>query len=235
MRSLFITALALALLPAWAAEPVGKRYEPGAFDSLQLAGSAQVRFRQGERDEVLVEGDEAAQRSVELRLSGTRLTVNTVGGWSAFTRPRPQLLVMARQLRELGISGASDFVAPDPVQMAELRVQISGSGLARFDQIKVGELRFGVSGAGDGHFAGQAERLRVSISGRGDLQAEQLAARQVELSISGLGKARLWALQQLDVNTSGISTVDYWGSPQLNRRSSGIATLNALGAKEAPR
>ena len=174
------------------------------------------------------------QRQVELELNGSRLTVRTQSGWAFWSRPRINLQVTTRELKQLGISGAADFVAEGAVTSPELRISISGAGLARFDQLKAGELRFTVSGAGEGRLAGQADSLRISISGKGDVQAEQLAVKNVQVGISGLGKARLWALQELDIHTSGIGTVEYWGSPQTQRRTSGISTINALGPKAAP-
>ncbi len=234
--SLIVTALLLGPLPAAAqtAPPPSKTYSPGSFDRLQLGGSVVVRYRQGERDELVVEGDESVQRQVDVRLHGSRLEVRTPGGWLVWMRPRVHLQVVSRELRELGISGAADFVAPDPVQLEELRVGISGSGLARFDQLKVGQLRFTVSGAGDGHFAGQAQELRIGISGKGEVLAEQLAAERVQIGISGLGKAKVWALKDLSISASGIGTVEYWGSPEVRRSNSGISTINALGPKAAP-
>lgn len=207
---------------------------PGAFDRLELGGAAQVRYRQGERDEVLVDSDEAGRRLVELELIGGKLTVRTQRNWWPWGRSRVQLQITSRELRELSISGAADFIAAEPVRVDQLRVGISGAGLARFDQLQATQLRFSVSGAGDGQFRGQVEELRIGISGKGEVQAEQLAADRVQISISGLGKARVWAIKELGVSTSGIGTVDYWGSPELQRRSSGVATVNALGNKPAP-
>lgn len=233
--SLFASSLLLTGLPAAAqTPPASKTYSPGNFDRLQLGGSVVVRYRQGEQDELVIEGDEAVQRQVELKLRGSRLELRTPGGWLVWMKPRVHVQVISRDLRELEISGAADFVAPDPVQLDELRIGISGSGLARFDQMKVGQLRFTVSGAGEGHFSGQAQDLRIGISGKGEVLAEQLAATRAQVAISGLGKARIWALRDLSISTSGIGTVEYWGSPEVRRAASGVSTINALGAKAAP-
>jgi Putative auto-transporter adhesin, head GIN domain len=80
---LLLTALALA---ATGAQAQSKTYAPGAFDSLQLAGAAQVRYRQGERDEVLVEGDDSVQQRVSLEMRGSSLTVRTHGSCNGPSR-----------------------------------------------------------------------------------------------------------------------------------------------------
>lgn len=233
LLSPLLAALLVSHAPVARAD-TGQSLHPGPFDRLELGGAAQVRYRQGDRDEVLVDGDGEARRLVDLELRDGKLTVRTQRNWWPWGRARVQLQITSRELRELSISGAADFVAVEPVRVDQLRVGISGAGLARFDQLQATQLRFSVSGAGDGQFAGQVEELRIGISGKGEVQAEQLAADRVQVSISGLGKAKVWAIKELAVSTSGIGTVEYWGSPELSRRSSGVSTINSLGAKAAP-
>ena len=215
--------------------PPGKLYTPGPFDSLSFNGSAQVRFKQGERDEVYIEGDDEVQRSVEMLLKDGELSLRSSGSWMFWRKAsRLRLHVTARQLKDLHVSGAANFVAEQPVQAEKLTIGISGSALVRFDQLQAETLRFAVSGSGDGVFSGQVQNLSLSISGRSDFGAENLLTQQAKVSISGLGKARLWVRQELAINISGIGTVDYWGNPAVQRRLSGISTVNVRGDKGAP-
>jgi Putative auto-transporter adhesin, head GIN domain len=142
--------------------------------------------------------------------------------------------VQMRDLKELDVSGAVDFVAGGAVNVKSLRVDISGAGVARFDRLQADMLRFSVSGSGDGHFSGSANELNVSISGRSDFFGENLLTRTARVSISGLGKAHVWTVGELSTSVSGIGTIDYWGNPKVQKRSSGVSTFNDRGAKPAP-
>ena len=214
--------------------PIQRVYTPGSFDSIDLSGSAVVRFTQGASDQVVIDGDDDVQRSVRLDLQGGTLSIRPGGAWKFWSGQRVQMVITARDLKRLSISGAADFVAPAPVQVGDLAVHISGAGLARFDQFRADTLKFSVSGSGDGQFAGSTRELGLAISGRGDFRGDALQTQRAKVSISGIGSAKLWVLNDLGVSVSGIGKVDYWGTPEVSRRSSGMATITGHGARPAP-
>lgn len=230
-----LLALLLTLSGAHADTPPGKHYAPGRFDALSIGGSAHIVFTQGEHDELFIEGDDTVQQRVTVELRGSELVLRSEGSWRFWSSAqRLRLRVTMRDLRQLRISGAADFIASAPVQLPRLSIGISGAGLVRFERLQVGELRFSVSGSGDGHFSGSAQALSIAVSGRAEFSGEHLAAQSVSVSISGLGTARVWALETLDASISGIGTVEYWGAPQLNMRSSAISRFIDRGPKPAP-
>jgi Putative auto-transporter adhesin, head GIN domain len=158
--------------------------------------------------------------------------VRSGGSWKFWRgAARVKLNVQMRDLKELKVSGATDFVAAEPVRLNSLRIGISGAGLVRFDQFSAEVLRIGVSGSGDAHFNGRVEKLSVSISGRSDFFGENLRCQDAQVSISGVGKAQVWAVGELNATVSGIGTVDYWGNPKLQKRASGVSTFNDRGPK----
>jgi hypothetical protein len=233
-RRLFSVLAAMALLaglPAHAAD--GRTYAPGDFDSIDVSGSAVIRFVQGASDEVFVEGDDQVQNAVSLDARGGRLSIHSGGSWKFWNARRLHLTVTARDLKRLSISGAADFAAPGPVQVERLRVDISGAGSARFDQLRAEQLVFQVSGAGDGLMAGTVKQLDVSISGKSQFHGEHLMSERARVSVSGVGDVEVWALQDLSISVAGIGSVDYWGTPAVRRSVSGRATINERGAKRA--
>lgn len=231
---IFAAALAAVLCGAAHAQPTPSRtYTPGPFDELEIQGSAEVRFAQGDTDQVVVDGDEQVQREVRLELNNGRLSIRHGGSWKFWNNRRLQLAVTSRELKRLSISGAADVLAALPVKLNKLTVDIAGAGMARFDQLQAEELRFHVSGAGDGRFAGSAEQLSVVVSGKSDFRADQLRTQRARVAVSGLGDVAVWAEKELSVSVSGIGTVDYWGTPTVKRSTSGLATINARGAKAA--
>lgn len=235
---LFFSSLVLALGQIAAAHaqtlaPEGRLYTPGPFDRLDVAGSAQVKLSQGERDQVFIAGDAEVQKGVDVDLANNRLSIRPTGGWKFWHNARLQIEVQMRQLSQLILSGASDLHAPAAIKSEKLTVSISGAGLARFDELMVDQMRFDISGAGDGMLAGQVGDLVLSVSGKGKVQAEQLRAARATVSISGIGNANLWVTDSLRVSISGIGSVDYWGQPEVRRSSSGLGSITARGDKRA--
>jgi len=224
-------ALLLAGL-AWL--PSAAHAQAGGFDSIEISGAAIVRFTQGAAEQVRLEGDEDAQKSVDLEVRNGVLHIRPGGSWKFWSGERARIDITARELRRVTISGAADFSAMQPVRCEKLDVSISGSGLARFDKLQADSLRFRVSGAGDGQIAGSVNELEITVSGRGEFRGENLSSQRAKVVVNGIGEVRVWATEWLGVNVSGVGTVDYWGTPLVERRSSGVAKINERGPKPLP-
>lgn len=227
------TALMLACAGSWAqpAPRAGQTYSLGPFERLEVAGSANVKLVQGDKDEVFIAGGSDVQRSVEVVLSGDRLLIKPTGTWKFWNNTRLQIDVEMRQIAQLVLSGASDLHAPGPVKADLLKIHISGAGLARFDELICDQLGFSISGAGEGQLRGKVRELALNVSGKGKLQAEDLQTQKAGVSISGIGSAALWVIDDLRVGVSGVGSVDYWGKPSVRRSSSGMSSVTGHGEK----
>ncbi|PTT90258.1 hypothetical protein DBR42_06300 [Pelomonas sp. HMWF004] len=209
----------------------GRVYAPGPFDRLELAGAARVTLYQGERDQAFITGDDDVQRSVEVDLSNRQLSIRPVGGWKFWNAARLQVQVEMRQPRQITVSGASDLHAPALLRVEQLRLSISGAGVARLDQVQAQQLAFEVSGAGEGQLGGRVDELLVRISGKGKVVADQLRAQGARVSVSGIGNVTLWATDHLSANISGVGSIDYFGQPVVQRSVSGMGSISARGDK----
>jgi hypothetical protein len=209
----------------------GRSYTPGSFDSIEISGSADVRFTQGPNDLVIIRGDEEVQRAIVLDVRDGRLRIDQGGAWRFWDPNRVRIEVQSRDLARVTISGAGDFVAPSPVRAEKLLVSISGAGSARFERLDAQKLSFHIAGKGDGQVSGTTRELIVKISGHGEFRGENLRSDLCEVQVSGVGNARIWTVEQLRLAVAGIGKIDYWGKPQVERRISGAATINERGPK----
>jgi hypothetical protein len=212
------------------AEP-GRIYAPGPFDRLELAGAARVVLVQGERDQAFIAGNADVQKTVEVALSGRQLVIRPTGGWKFWHSNKLFVLVEMRDLKQLSLSGASDVHAPGPLKVDQLRLNISGAGLARLDQLDARQLTFVISGAGDGQLGGRVDDIALQISGKGKVVADRLQAQRARVSVSGIGNVVVWATDELTAHISGIGSVDYFGSPNVQRSVSGMGSITAKGDK----
>lgn len=214
--------------PALPAMP-GRIYAPGPFDRLELAGAARVLLVQGERDQAFVAGDAEVQKSVDVALADGQLVIRPSGGWKFWHSHKLFVQVEMRELKALSLSGASDVHAPGPLRTEQLRLHISGAGLARLDQLQARQLSFVISGAGDGQLGGQVDELSLQISGKGKVLAERLLARRARVGVSGIGNVLLSVSDELAASISGIGSVDYFGHPAVQRSVSGMGSINSRG------
>jgi hypothetical protein len=235
-RAVFLGLALLAGLPFASAQSVESRtYTPGAFDAIEISGSADVRFTQGASEQVTVRGDEETQRGVLLEVRNGRLRIDQSGAWRFWDSNRVRVEVQSRELTRVTISGAGDFSAAAPVRAERLSVTISGAGSARFERLDARALSFSIAGKGDGQVAGTTKELSIKISGHGEFRGEDLRSEQCDVQVSGVGNARIWSVEQLRLAVAGVGKIDYWGSPQVQRKISGAATINDRGAKPAER
>jgi hypothetical protein len=218
--------------PALPAEP-GRIYAPGAFDKLELAGAARVVLVQGDRDQAFIAGNDDVQKSVEVELADRQLVIRPTGGWKFWNTSKLFVQVEMRQLKALSLSGASDVHAPGPLRADQLKLSISGAGLARLDQLQAHQLVFQISGAGDGQLGGRVDDLALQISGKGKVVADRLQAQRARVSVSGIGNVVLWVTDDLAAHISGIGSVDYYGNPAVQRSVSGMGSISAKGEKKA--
>ena len=197
-----------------------------------MSGSATIRLVQGSEDSVFVEGDDDAQQALSLDLEGSTLRVRPSGTWK-FWRGKPQqIVVTARDLKRVEISGAGDVIAPDLLQMRQLQVRISGAG-------------FGAARQGQGRLA-RVQRLRLRLRHDDRLRptssscasraavptsARTSSAQSANVTVSGAGDVKVWATKELTASVSGVATVDFWGSAAVRRTSSGLTTWNEHGPK----
>lgn len=217
--------------PAPPAEP-GRVYAPGSFDRLELSGAARVTLVQGDREQAFVYGDADAQKSVEVDLVDRLLVIRPAGGWKFWHNNKPQVQVEVRELRQLIISGASDVQASGPLKCDQLKLNISGAGNVRLDQLQARQLTFAISGAGDGQLAGRVDEMALQISGKGKVIADRLQTQRARVGVSGLGNVVLWVTEDLNAHISGIGSVDYFGNPSVQRSVSGMGNITARGEKK---
>jgi len=228
-----IASFALALLActgaARAQSPEGKLYTPGAFERVDIDGAGQVRLVQGERDEVFVAGDARTQEGVEVNVSGKTLHLDLPGGWKFWDAGKSQVEVRVRRLAKLTMSGAGDVFAAGTFTGPSLGVEVAGSGIVHFDDLRVDRLAFSISGSGEGQLAGKVDEMSLSVSGRGKVSGSQLQVSSARVSISGVGNADLWVTDQLGVDISGAGHVRYSGSPRVRQAISGLGSVDAVG------
>jgi hypothetical protein len=163
-----------------------------AFDSVELAGSNNVVIHVGERQFVVVKGDDNLLDRVTTEVeSGMLVIANTPG---SFTTTSPMSVeVEVPALEALTLTGSGTF-AVEGTEAESLEVTLSGSGT--------------VAGTGT------VTRLDVTVSGSGTVQFTRLVANEVQAVVSGSGSIFVTATASLDASVPGSGAIHYAGHPQ---------------------
>lgn len=229
--------LCVALLPpaSQAATTVGSgristetRSVP-AFESIALAGSIDLRVRQGVQHAVEVSADDnllpLLETTVESTRKGATLRVGWKRGQSISTRSRVVVNVVTPRLSSLAGAGAGDLTV-ESFDTPALQVSLAGAGDLTLPGLRTGELGIDISGSGDVAGSGRATKLAISIAGSGDVKLADVQADDVTVKIAGSGDAAVQAQKTLDVSIAGSGDVTYRGNAVVRKsvRGSGSVT-----------
>jgi Putative auto-transporter adhesin, head GIN domain len=171
--------------------PATQSRDVAAFQSVVLAGSNNVVIRVGQKQSVVVKGDDNLLGRVTTEVQSGKLVIaNTSGSFS--TRSPMRVEVAVPTLAALTLSGSGNFVV-DGIHGRRLEVTLPGSGT--------------LTGSGT------TTQLDATVGGSGTIQFTRLVAKDVRAGVSGSGSIFVTATEKLDASVSGSGAILYAGSP----------------------
>jgi hypothetical protein len=177
--------------------------EVGDFDSIEVNGAYKLEVTNGKGGALEIEADDNLLPLVKTEVSGRRLRISNDRGFNTQELPRVRLSVP--DLKEVALSGASDF---------------SLSGLAN-DRLKIN-----TDGASKLRATGETGALEVSLNGAGTLDARELRARTARVVSNGAGTVSVYASDSLDATVNGVGSIDYYGDPKtVNPKVNGVGKI----------
>lgn len=128
-------------------------------------------------------------------------------------------------LKEVMNEGAATFEIQSPVEAAELKFSVIGTGQIKAEQTNSGVLNLNIGGGGDIFVGGKTGMGDYSIQGNGEIRAEEVKAEEVNAVITGTGNIRCHADKTLKTFLTGNGKVAYTGTPELKTRTIGTAQV----------
>lgn len=197
------------------------------FDSVLLAAPLNLEIVQGEREDLELDGDEAALALIKTVVEDRVLKIRLERRFAALGSFKVRGLLHARRVDGLAIAGSGDIKAGALSGTGKL--SIAGSGDIRIGALTATGLEVKITGSGDVSIGGKADSLATRISGSGDINAGKLETKRATVSIAGSGDTTVWARESLAVSISGAGDVRYYGDPALDKAISGSGSVRRLG------
>lgn len=217
---------AVAALPVQAAE---RQTRPASgFTGIGLSAPLKLELTQGDTENLVLEGDEAALANIETAVENGILMIRLRSKFYIGIARKTRAFVTAKNIESLRISGSGDISAPS-LRSNALKVGVSGSGDIRIGALAATSLDVTVSGSGDVTVAGKTDSIVAGIAGSGDVKAGKLEARQARVSIAGSGDVTLWTKESLAVKIAGSGDVRYYGDPALTKSVAGSGSVRRMG------
>ena len=206
------------------------------FDEITMRIGGKVLVTQGDKNEVILEGNEELLERIETEVRGGRLIIKSKRKrdnwrwWSSSGRNRSRLTVYitVKELKGVYISGSGDIISQNTITTNGFTASIAGSGDIEMD-LEAEYVEAKISGSGNIKLQGKSDRVRLSISGSGKYMAEKLLVGDYYMSISGSGRGSINVEGDLDVRISGSGKVYYMGRPtSVNSSVSGSGSVRKV-------
>lgn len=192
------------------------------FSGIKNKTSVEVFIRQGDEQEVIVEGKEDAIDELEMDVNN--------GIWEIeFDRcvrdlDNMQIFITLPVLRKVYSSGSGDIMGENLFLAEDIDFQLSGSGDVRIEA-EADDIDVKISGSGDLIIDGLCDEAVYRLSGSGDVQAFGMQSRTADINISGSGGTEVNVAEFLKVRISGSGDVRFIGSPEIDVNITGSGDL----------
>ncbi len=202
------------------------------FDEIQMRVGGKVYVTQGDKNEVILEGDEDDLAEIETEVERGRLVIKNRRdrGWRWWSSDRNRITayITVKELKGAFVSGSGDIIGQNQIKTDDFSVSISGSGDIELD-LDARYVSSKISGSGNIELEGKTERAKLSISGSGKYFAEKLISGDYQISMSGSGRGSINVEGDLDVRISGSGKIYYMGKPtSVNSSVSGSGTVRRI-------
>jgi Protein of unknown function (DUF2807). len=124
--------------------------------------------------------------------------------------------------------GSGTFEINSPIEGAELKFSISGSGQIKAEDIKCGVIDVNLGGSGDFYAKGSTGFASYSLQGSGEIRCEDLQAETSNITITGNGCVKCAVSKELKSFLTGSGKIFYKGEPEIKSRTIGTGQLVKL-------
>ena len=177
------------------------------FKSIKSQGVYTLVVTAGQKQSVMVNGDESAL---------ARLTTTVVGD---------ELVIAMPEKKSFGWSDRVTITITVP----ELtRMHLEGVGGTTLKQLAGESFELTYQGVGSTTVDGKVRHFVLRAEGVGTLNARELDAQIVDARLAGVGSAKVRASESLTARVEGIGSLTYYGKPaKVTKSADGIGTVHA--------
>lgn len=183
----------------------------GVFSSIEVNGSADVDFVQGESCSVMVKANAEVFDYLDFKVEDGVLRLQAKDKWNLVAEEF-DIRVTAPCVRNLVVNGAADLDIKSGYRSGEdltmvingagdfeieglavpnFSVTVNGAGDISVDYMDVESITVVINGAGEADLSGRALKADFSVSGAGEIDARALVCDQVTTFKSGLASIKL--------------------------------------------
>lgn len=214
---------------------IKKEIQVSDFQNIQLLGSIDAIYVQGEQSRIEIYGPDNIVPLIETDINNGTLTIKYKDNTAILNAKKVEVKVTTNNLSKLNINGSGDITLPNGIKQAsglemlvngsgnisgkgievkKLSVNINGSGDASLQDIKSERFSGKILGSGNIDLSGVTGNADYEIAGSGDINAAKLQTINVKATTLGSGDISCYATGILAGNIAGSGNIIYKGNPK---------------------
>ena len=182
----------------------------GKFISVRIEGSPTVKFVQGDKHEVIVQGTKEYVDKIKIVVEGNKLVVGLKNNISfnifknRSDRKNLVVYVTSPDLVGVELAGSGDFICKGPIDTDRLNIQVNGSGDVDFEgHVICDKLNVQMAGSGDVDIMNvDAIESELQLVGSGDIEVKQKNVEHTKIQLIGSGDIKVSFDNCKDVESS---------------------------------
>ena len=201
-KKIIITFIALLTLCSCAIERDNKRTGKETtmavnvkdFTELEIAGSFNVYFTQGNTTSVKVKGYEKYLKNVKITSDGKTLSIGIHKSWKnlSYFYDDIEVYVTSPNIRGISIAGSGEFTSNNKIDTDRMFISVAGSGEVDIKDIICDKIQGEIAGSGEIDIKRiTTQNAELSIAGSGDIDIENAVIDNVACEIAGSGDIEL--------------------------------------------
>lgn len=200
----------------------------GYFCKIESYTSADIKFVQGKKSSVRIEGTKSLVDNLDVRQKGETLVITTKGRGIRFVgQSRLTVYVSSPDITSVYLKGSGYFVAQSNIDTDALDVELSGSGDVDLRKVLCDNISLRLRGSGDVKaLSVDCAAANLELLGSGDLEVKTLKARKAVAALRGSGDLDATLIGVADVQASLLGS----GDLDLNFVNCGNANIDLRGS-----
>lgn len=209
-------------------EVITKTLDLEEFSSLTLRVPANVKFEQGDVQEVMVKGYSNILDDIEPSVRNNKLNIESKA--RCISDSNLEMTITLPSLEEVSIKGSGDIVIGDFTNQENFTGNIAGGGKIEINQFEgATDLEFNIAGSGEitaNEDIKSLENIDIDIAGSGEYNGYALQSNHTAISIAGSGDTEVNASESLNISIAGSGKVSYMGSPDIKQSVAGSGNIS---------
>lgn len=214
--------------PAVAERPVDdfplieRRFDPGSFAAIELAGSDRVEVAPGSAVSVVARGGPQAVAALDVAVRGDTLRIARRLG--NYHDRRVLVRVTVPMVRAASISGSGAMTVAG-AEGSIFTASVAGSGSLHVVDLRARTARFDLSGSGSISGTGSADDVAINLGGSGSVDTRGLASGALTVSAGGSGTISATATRVATIRAGGSGSVRVTGGARCNVSKGGSGSV----------